>query len=260
MLKNLHLVYFSATYTTRKVLRSMAQAINLNTVEHDITNHLPEEDIVLNADSDIAIIGAPVYMGRVPGQVAMAMDKVNARGVPAILVCVYGNRAYEDALIELSDLALQQQMKPLGAAAFIGRHCIFPMVASDRPDQTDLDQADSFARQCVDKLTRSGSAALLPELSVPGNRPYRPTGPAHMHPTCLESRCTRCGRCAQLCPYGAISKGDLTHTDAARCMACGRCTVICPQMARQFAGEQYDMFAQKFAAANAHRQEPELFI
>ena len=46
-----------------------------------------------------------------------------------------------------------------------------------------------------------------------------------------ETKCTRCGRCAQKCPEDAIhiSPADGTPIcDSARCTHCGRCTFFCP--------------------------------
>ena len=39
---DIHVVYFSATYTTRTIVREIAKAIGGNIIEHDVTNALPE--------------------------------------------------------------------------------------------------------------------------------------------------------------------------------------------------------------------------
>ena len=44
----------------------------------------------------------------------------SASQTPAVLVVVYGNRAYDDALLELSDIATGAGFVPLAAGAFVG--------------------------------------------------------------------------------------------------------------------------------------------
>ena len=103
-IENVHLVYFSATYTTRKVVRAVAARLPGTVVEHDITALEPPDDVALSDRGDLMVVGVPVYAGRVPVMAADALLRFRGRGTPAIAVCVYGNRAYDDALVELCDL------------------------------------------------------------------------------------------------------------------------------------------------------------
>ena len=137
IIKDIHLVYFSATYTTRKVLRGIAHTIEGNIVEHDVTDALPFGNITIGADS-LLIIGAPVYAGRLPRRAAEAFKMLRGSSTPAIAVCVYGNRDYDDALVELQDIIEERGFKTVAAGAFIGRHCIFPTVAGGRHDDADM--------------------------------------------------------------------------------------------------------------------------
>jgi len=54
----------------------------------------------------------------------------------------------------------------------------------------------------------------------------------------FESLCTRCGRCAAVCPNGAtrISPDGLPEIDRDRCAACGECVKHCTAGARSIAG------------------------
>lgn len=55
----------------------------------------------------------------------------------------------------------------------------------------------------------------------------------------FRDTCQSCGRCAQLCPQGAIAftPGEKPVTDRARCVSCGRCAVACPAAAREISGQ-----------------------
>lgn len=60
---------------------------------------------------------------------------------------VYGNRDYEDALLELRDTVASLGFTPLSAGAFIGEHSYSTAempVAAGRPDATDLQTARTF--------------------------------------------------------------------------------------------------------------------
>lgn len=64
------------------------------------------------------------------------------------------------------------------------------------------------------------------------------------HPEVLyiRSRCTGCGRCLEVCPQTAISKGeDLSkvRTDRTLCTGCGTCVEVCAYGARELSGRYY---------------------
>src|ERR1700690_2267706 len=102
------LIYFSPTQTTRKVVENIAQGIQIVPVEHvDLT--LPPAGMRERVEmhDELAIIGSPVYAGRLPVDVISRFRHLKGNATPAVIVVVYGNRAYEDALLELRDLALE---------------------------------------------------------------------------------------------------------------------------------------------------------
>lgn len=258
------LIYFSPTHTTRKVLEGIAAGIGSQSVEHlDLTPSSAEQ----NADtvhSDLAVLGVPVYAGRVPKTAVDRISQLKAENVPAVIVAVYGNRAYEDALIELKDLAEGVGFKPIAAAAFIGEHSFSSEkapIARHRPDEKDIAEADAFGHRIRNKLDEAQDLSGVLPLSVPGNRPYKdrhsmPPG----SPTTLEDLCTLCGDCAGACPVDAITVGDIVETDAARCIYCCACIRICPTNARVMTVPKINEIANKLSEICADRKAPEFFI
>ena len=129
-------VYFSATYTTHRIVSHLAKRLSEEVKEYDITNNAPSNEIIIPKD-ELLIVGIPVYAGRVP---KMAVDRIRqfkGEGSPAIAVAVYGNRHYDDALLELSDLLSENGFQIISAGAFIAQHSIFPKVGAHRPDADD---------------------------------------------------------------------------------------------------------------------------
>lgn len=98
---------------------------------------------------DLAILLiAPVYAGRIPEMAAKLFSQIDGHGMKAIVAVVYGNRDYDDALLELADIAIADGFEVIGAGAFIAQHCIFPKVANGRPDSSDNDKCITCCR-CI---------------------------------------------------------------------------------------------------------------
>lgn len=259
-IRNIHLVYFSATYTTRKIVREIARAFGGNVTEHDVTCGLPFGELNLGGEGNLLIAGAPVYAGRLPVRAARAFAMLRGTQTPAIAVSVYGNRDYDDALVETQDIIEAHGFKTVAAAAFIGRHCIFPKVAPGRPDADDMAKAAGFGADCARLLAGTDDAAAMPRLAVKGNRPYKQGGASTFSPAGTEETCSRCMTCASRCPMEAIPADKPWLTDGDKCIACGRCVVVCPERSRSFGGEAYRTFESKFVSAFSARREPETFF
>ncbi len=249
-------VYFSATYTTHRIVGHLAKRLSDNVTECDITNEDPSKEILIPKD-EVIIVGIPVYAGRVPELAVERIRKFKGEGTPAIAVAVYGNRDYDDALLELSDLLSDNGFQVISAGAFIAQHSIFPKVGAQRPDAEDYHQINVFADES-NKVLHKNHQQLLP-IHVPGNRPYKIPGSIPIYPS-GSSTCKECGKCIELCPTGAIPKDNPKIVDETKCIKCGRCIVVCPTKSRQFRGMKYTLASMKFNTAYKERREPEMFF
>ncbi|WP_455674916.1 4Fe-4S binding protein [Phocaeicola sp.] len=255
---NINLVYFSATYTTRKIVREIAGQISNHITQYDITTQSPANDIISHNPGELLIVGVPVYAGRVPTVALAALNKFKGNHTPAIIVCVYGNRDYDDAILELKDIVENNGFKVISAGAFIAQHSIFPKVAANRPDEDDMKIIRNFAQQNIEFISKLKDTEALSEIKVKGNNPYKIPGNIPLHPI-GDKQCNKCGTCVKLCPVHAIPEDTPRKTDKKKCISCGRCIVICPQKARHFGGLIYKLAGWKFVKANSLRKEPELF-
>lgn len=253
MTKNIWSIYFSPSGTTKKVVNQIAAGIQKEWQECDLlTQHEPQ--LRLGRD-DLLIAGVPVFAGRIPSPCAGRLRGVRGDKTPAIIAAVYGNRDYDDALLELQELLEAQGFRVIAAAAVPAQHSIFPEVAAGRPDDADLRQLQNFAGQCARLLERSRPG----QLSVKGNQPYRAPAPVPLKPSADRS-CTRCGACAKICPTGAIDPRLPQKTDKERCISCTACIAVCPQHARAFRGPAYKIAKAGFIKKFSARKEPEFFL
>jgi len=258
-------ITFSPTGTTDRIVAAIADGTGLGPGDW---LQLTSPDAVGRRPAPIAeglaIIGAPVYGGRLPREAVRRLQRVRGAGAPAVVVAVYGNRAYEDALLELRDLVIEQGFDPLAAGAFIGEHSYDSQatpIATGRPDARDLDLARAFGAAVRRKLDALDPAGELAPLYVPGDRPYRtwdpPVGEA---PSTDRALCTLCGACAAGCPTGAIAVNASVSTDPAACILCSACVKGCPTRARTWKSPWVVRVSARLSETCRERKEPEVFV
>ncbi len=246
-------LYFSATYTTRKVVERVAAHLSDEVITYDITNDTTTDEVLLPRDG-LLVVGIPVYAGRVPAMAAERLRRFKGDQTAAVIVAVYGNRHYDDALLELHDIVTAGGFRTVSAGAFIAQHSIFPKVGKGRPDAEDLREIEAFATKTAARL-QSGFGAI----ELPGNRPYKVPGGIPIWPT-ASRRCNGCGACAKKCPTGAIDPSAPKGVDREECIKCGRCIAVCPTKARRFYGIKYSLAAARFNAAFAARRDNEMWF
>ena len=256
-LRHMTVLYFSPSGTTEQTARAIADASGLPC---DMVDLLRQRDYATHfAPDELVLVCLPVFGGRLPAVCPALLRQFTAEGSPAAGVVVYGNRAYEDAGVELLDLLTAQGFRPCAAAAVVAQHSIFPKVAAGRPAGTDLEQLARFGRELHTRLA-SLPAGELPEIpDMPGNRPYREFSGVPMRPR-TSSSCIRCGACAAICPVGAIPAGDPTRTDKQTCISCTACIHVCPAGARSFGGLVYKIASVLFARKCALPRQPEFYL
>lgn len=248
-------IVFSPTGGTQKVSGLVAGALDKNTVTVDLTDSGLDFNAVSMTEDDVAVISVPAYAGRIPAVVADRLGMVHGNGARAVLVCVYGNRAFEDTLVELEDVAKHAGFRVIAAVAAIAEHSIARQFAAGRPDAQDAAQLAEFAQQIQQKLLAEDAS----EPSIPGNRPYKQAGGHSMVPHATED-CVSCGACAALCPVRAIDKDDPRQVDGEACISCMRCVSVCPQNARKLDPNKLAAVTQMLSKACVERRECEIFI
>lgn len=228
-------IVFSPTGGTDKAAEAIVREIDSEYKTIDLSD--PDENfknIKLNAD-DVAVIAAPSFGGRAPKTAVERLLKIKAEGTPAVIVCAYGNREYEDTLAELIDTAEKCGFKAAAAVSAIAQHSIAPVYAHGRPNADDEAVLKEFSEKIIEKINNQKDGDLKIKQTVPGDRPYKKYSDVKAVPKAKKG-CTECGECAEKCPVHAIDKSKVKTADSDKCISCMRCVYVCPYGARTLPG------------------------
>ncbi|MCL1918938.1 MAG: EFR1 family ferrodoxin [Peptococcaceae bacterium] len=273
MIKSCTIIYFSPTGTTKKVVKIIADDVAKHLPIHsepnkgipyrelDITNpikDLKETDFTFGKD-DFVIIGIPVYSGRVPKLAKKALLSLRGNHTPAALIATFGNRHYDDSLLELKTLVESHGFLVVAAGAFVTEHTVVQKFGAGRPNDEDIRKIHQFANHLANKL-HSWNPSNHSDLSIKGNPTYRRYKSIPITPHTIRSQCVTCGACAKQCPAKAISMEHPQKTDRKKCVTCMRCVRRCPQKARSL--HKYEEFIAEKSIAKLCRdyKYPEIFI
>lgn len=244
-------IIFSPTGGTEKV----ANAVSLNWADTkiiDLSINNVDYNISLEEGS-LALIAMPSFGGVAPQLALDRLSKIKANGCKCAIVAVYGNRTYDDTLIQMMDYSEKAGFQVIAAISAVAEHSIIRKFASDRPNANDSKQLADYGNKIVEKAANSSDS-----ITVPGNRPYKKTGAA-MVPK-VNSACTNCGSCAKVCPAGAIDSSNPHVVDKSKCIGCMRCISVCPAKARSINPIMAKVAALALKKACSVPKEDELFI
>lgn len=224
---------FSATGKTENVLNIFSDQWNEKKERIDLFEYSFDYTKYSFTDNDLCIIAVPVFGGRVPTAAVEKLNKLHGNGAKAVMIAVFGNRAIDDALLELKDILENRGFVPFAGMEISVQHSIIPRVEPNRPDAQDISEIVSFAEKIKTVLNEKTE---LKSAEVPGNYPYVELGSHPFFPSANE-KCISCGLCANNCPVRAIPSDKLQRTDKEKCLTCMRCVEICPTDARNFTDE-----------------------
>ncbi len=261
--KQVKLIYFSPTGTTQKILESIAKGVAAKDIGH-VNLTLPEDarQTITPFSDELVVIGAPVYGGRLPVEAINRFKRLKADNTPAVVIVLYGNREFEDALLELKDLAIELGFTPVAAGAFIGEHSFATEdlpIANGRPDSLDIQTAMDFGAKIKAKLAALSSPNVQPDLGIPGRFPYEGGALSLAVAPVTKETCTLCGICAEVCPTAAISIDESVATSVELCIRCSACIKSCPEDARQWEDSMMKKIAVWLNENCSARKEPQIF-
>ena len=267
--------YFSPTGGTLQVAKQFAEFL-ADILQVDVEYHsytlLKERDEMPTFDAnDIIVWATPVYAGRIPNKTLdYVRNALHGDGNLSVALVTFGNRAYDNALAELVGLMEDGGMKPLGAAAMVTRHVFSDTLGASRPNEDDVSALEDFATKVSEKIL-SSSNDKISALKVPGethpDKYYTPLKTTNVpasflkaKPSCDVERCSRCGKCLDVCPMGSIEVEDGVPVFNGICIKCQACRLKCPNEAISFTDPDYHSHIAMIERNFSSPKQPEFFV
>ena len=249
-IKHICTVYFSPTGNVKRIAEVLASRIIEKTgtgpaAVYDFTLPAGRKEDLIFGEGDLVIFGTPVYAGRVPNVLLPFLNEhIKGSGAIAIPFVSFGGRSYDNALTELFHLLAEHGFTVAGSCAVSSEHAFPDTIGAGHPDEADISRLCSFADGVLAAVTEAAAfseiKAAEPEGIYPPPGYYRPlkadgTPAVFLKATSKAdmSLCTRCMKCAAVCPMGSIdaSEPDVMH---GICIKCQACIHVCPAGARYF--------------------------
>ena len=245
-----YIVSFSPTGKSLKAMKALAGLLGGDFKEIDLS--LPgerEKNFQFKRD-DFVIVGSPVYGGRIP-PVEGLFSNLSGEDTPCVVCSCFGNRDYDDALLELKDKVELNGFKCIGACALVIPHVYSQVLGAGRPDEKDIGEMRIFAEKVSEKLEK-GELSLV---SVKGNYPYKQWKAGGTVPA-PDDRCIKCGKCADECPVRAIERTGF-KADENVCIRCTRCLYVCPVSSRKM---DFSAVTKHLEESFSRRKDNEYFV
>lgn len=252
-------VYFSPTGTSEKNAVSITETLSTGKEYRiiDLTTYNEKETKAVFSSDDFVVFGTPVYGGRISEIAANRLSHVYGNRTPCIITVTYGNRDYDDALLELYNMVQANGFVVQAAAALIGQHT-FGEIQIGRPNESDINENQQFAKAFLESSDKISNSTKV-KLSIKGNYPYKAGGKGGSFRPLTADTCIKCGLCMRNCPTSAISK-DFRTIDSKQCISCFRCIRLCPVHAKNMNEDSYLKFAEDFSKKLMTRRKNEYFL
>ena len=274
-------IYFSPTGTTEKVVSALTDALaeKLGLKEqvyvYDFTQPDGRTCFPELGEDDLVVFGMPTYAGRLPNLMLPYLKEfVKGNGALAVPVVTFGNRNFDNSLIELRDILEANGFHTVAAAACSCEHSFSYELGAGRPDEEDLKEIRDFAGRIVSKLVEiEKQHTEATPVQVPGIPAHQNHGgyyqPRDRHGVSIDIRkvkpltdmekCTQCGFCAEICPMGAIDHEDVSKVPGI-CIKCGACEKKCPLQAKYYEDAGYLYHKTELEEMYARRADNAFFL
>lgn len=246
-------IVFSPTGGTRRAAGLLCRAWGVVPEPIDLMKHVGP---LFFSEDDLCVIAVPVFGGRVPQAALRGLRVMKGNGIPTVLMAVYGNRAVDDALLELRDETRACGFRCIAAIEAVSQHSLFPVFGENRPDREDAAELTKFARDILEKWEKGDDSEPA---KLPGHRPFQAYNGVPLHPKATK-RCQRCGMCARECPVQAIPRDEPHKVDKRKCITCMHCVSICPSEARDLKGLLMKIGERKLSESCAGRKPNRLYL
>ena len=154
-------IYYSPAGGTEIMTRTLARKIgeilddcSPLDVSIECFDMLREQNNIVFDDETVAVIGMPVYVGKIPLPAAAALRGIEGNGAMTLAAVSYGGRKYGNALFELKRLAEERGFKAVGAGAFMISYIASRGSARSAAPAIDTAALSEFCNAASEKIKR----------------------------------------------------------------------------------------------------------
>lgn len=240
-------IYFSPTGGTEKICKGITKNIDGNFTAIELENVVSNKEFT---KGDLVVLALPCFSGRVPAYCKEKLEMLEGIGANVVIISVFGNRDFDDELVEMEDIMKGKGFNIVAAGAFVAQHSITEKIGTGRPDERDYEDFERFANEVKTKL----ADANFDEFEIPGNRPYKEVGKSSFIPY-GDDTCIYCNACVEDCPVNAIPEDNPIDTDPDICFSCMRCIVVCPVECRAIDPEKKEATTKRLSEIAGERKD-----
>lgn len=249
MIKKIAAISFSPTGSTRdlvdKAAETLAGRLKLPLSYDSFTLPKDQKKVRRFTEETLVVFGLPTYAGRVPNKALPFLKTLFVGGgAPAVALVTFGNRSYDSSLTELNEELTAAGFRVFAAGAFARPHA-FANIGHEHPTKEDNNLLETLLGVAEVKIGQEDFGSITIKDGAPVGPYYIPLGedgePAKFlkaKPLTDFEKCDHCGKCAAVCPMGAINK-DNTDEVPGTCIKCQACIVYCHTHAKFFHDDRF---------------------
>ena len=154
-------IYYSPAGGTEIMTETLAQKIGAILdecspldVSVECFDMLNDKSSITFDDETVAVIGMPVYVGKIPLPAAAALRGIKGNGAMTLAAVSYGGRKYGNALFELKRLSEECGFKAIGAGAFMISYMAMRGSARSAAPAIDREAISDFCSAASEKIKR----------------------------------------------------------------------------------------------------------
>ncbi len=272
-IKCIHLVYFSPSGSTEKIVRRIASGIQGPEVKtYNLLPSAARKKQYVFGKEDLVIYGS-LSAGMLFTKAEELFGCLQGDDTPFIGIVSFGNAYYGVALTEMKGRAESRGFKVCALGAFVARHSMAPEIGANRPDAKDEAIMVDFGRKAYEKIlagdytlhsqpgthwSSSEEANKIIAFREENKDPY--CFPKEFRAKKISDACIKCKTCVRNCPVDAI---DIDHKtfDLDACIGCYGCINRCPKHAISSASPEVEAFMKGFIETfKKDRLEPDIFL
>lgn len=154
-------IYYSPVGGTELMTETLTQKIGAILddcspldVSVECYNMLKDQNSIALDDETVAVIGMPVYVGKIPLPAAEALRRIAGNGAMTLAAVSYGGRKYGNALFELKKLTEECGFKAIGAGAFMISYMAMRGSSRGSAPVIDTESLSDFGKAASEKIKR----------------------------------------------------------------------------------------------------------